>query len=493
MKIIACLLFSCVLTTGCACEGKGERMKKLAEGQYIMTEKGEVKSVNKLTFDYIGGSDVMPIGGYWGPYSSGGSINGYVFPDLISDEIYGALSEAGINMIVRSADNASYADSAVAEKGLALADKYNIGIFVPTDEMDSLAGPNTQYKDGRELPFSLNEFKELTGRLSKYNSFLGYSVTDEPTWTRLDGFGRAFGLFEEIGMSGTYNMYANVLPYLSGKGGFGGGPEIDAEDYFNRIYRDYNIPILSSTGYFYTQQDTPDNMLSKLFTSLSSLRACAIKYNVPFWRMLQAGGQWKDAQIDMESVPVYPSEGELLFDVNIALAYGCKAIQYFPLVQPHYFAYAPNGTFDFNRNGIISAAGKKTQWYYYVQKANKQIKAIDHVLMNATSEGLIAHGDKARSLSHSYDESRTEFFKEEKYRQLTSVSGDDCFIGCFDYKGGTALYVVNYSRTEKAKVNLSFRDNYGYEIYQRALLAEVMGKKVELTLENGEGVLIVLK
>ena len=151
-----------------------------------------------------------------------------------------------------------------------------------------------------------------------------------------------------------------------------------------------------------------------------------------------------------------------MFDVNIALCYGCKAIQYFPLISPLHFAYAPDGTYDFNRNGLISAAGSVNEWYYYVQKANRQIKAIDHILMNSANIGLIVHGD-------------------------------DCFVGCFDYLGGTALYVVNYSRKEKAEVTLGFDKRYGYEVIQRAVSTEVAGKNLPLTLEAGEGVLVVLK
>ena len=84
--------------------------------------------------------------------------------------------------------------------------------------------------------------------------------------------------------------------------------------------------------------------------------------------MLQAGGQWNDAGAWIDSVAPYPSEGEMLFDVNISLAYGAKAIQYFPLIQPQYYANQTGGTYDFeNRNALIGADGNLTRWYYYAQ------------------------------------------------------------------------------------------------------------------------------
>ena len=40
----------------------------------------------------------MPVGGYWGPYQSGGTVNGQILPDLLSEQIYEALADAGINI-----------------------------------------------------------------------------------------------------------------------------------------------------------------------------------------------------------------------------------------------------------------------------------------------------------------------------------------------------------------------------------------------------------
>lgn len=496
-KIIS-IFIAAVVAISCGACGKSEgkkTMEKLVEGKYKISEKGEPVAYASLTFDYLGGDSVMPIGGYWGPYVSdlGSSIDGDLIPELITDEIYAAIAESGVNMIVRSQEAASFSDYSVVENGLKLAEKYGIGVFTPLTCLEELAGRSTTYKKGDDLPFSMTDFEALIRKFSSYDSFLGLSVTDEPLWTQMDGLEVAFGLLEKIGFGDTYVSYTNVLPWSNNKNGFAGSNTLGVQDYFDKLYNEIKIPYLSSTSYHYTQKDTPDAQLSGLFTSLSSMRKCAMSYNVPLWRMLQAGGQWNDSLGERDSEDPYPDEGELLFDVNIALAYGCKAIQYFPLVQPYYFAFETGGKYDFNRNGLISAAGKKTQWFYYAQKANKQVAAVDYVLMKSANLGLIAHGEKAVALSRSYDESRTEFFKEGAFRQLQSVEGDDAFVGCFDYNGGTALYVVNYNRKEKAQVSLCFDDYYGYDVIQRAVSAEVMGTRLDLTLECGEGVLIVLK
>ena len=498
-KIISVALASTLLFSLAACGGKGEEgMKPLEEGKYTLTEKGTPVPYASVSFDFIGGPDVMPVGGYWGPYESEwGSINGHQIPNILSEKSFQMIQEAGVNMIVRSAEGASVGSYASVTKQLEYGDEYGIGVFACVSELEKLGGRGTSYVEGKPVPFNEAQVKSLIGDLAKHESFLGASLTDEPFWYQMDGLGKARSLFEDWGYSDDFLIYTNVLNWEASdatRGGNRPGVKIPVDTYYDRVINDVGLKFLSATGYYYVQKDTPDEKLAPLFDALSGLKRYAEKYNVPMWRMLQAGGQWNDLSQDLPHLDPYPNEGETLFDVNMALAYGAKAIQYFPLVEPYYFSYATDGTYEFNRNGLISAAGDKTQWYYFAQKANKQIAAIDHVLMNSANLGLIAHGKDAARMANADNASlRPEFIQEGKFRQLSGVEGDDCYIGCFDYYGGTALYVVNYDRQEKAKVNLKFDGNYGYEVIQRAKSALVMGRQIDLTLEAGEGVLVVLK
>lgn len=482
-----------VCAAGCGNKTTASDVKKLANGNYYVSEKGEAVEYNSLYFDFLGGKDVMPVGGFYGVYNSGGTIDGLEIPQMVSDKYFKMISDAGVNMVVYSRDE----DAATVKKTLELGEKYGIGLFANVNEITTFCGRQSdatkRYKAGDKMPFGVTEMTNYISSFAAYDSFLGIKGADEPFWYQLDALKATYDVLRDVDYGNT-ELYVNSLGYGGGDLTYGGWEEnITQEQYFNKIYGDIKVPFLSATGYFYTQKDTPDSELSMMFTQLSQIRSIANNYKVPMWRMLQAGGQWNDAAQEIESVNPYPDEGELLFDVNIALCYGCKAIQYFPLVEPVHFAYAPGGTYDFDRNGIISAAGNKTRWYYYVQKANTQIKAIDHVLMNSANIGMIVHGKKANLLADTQADNRAELIRDGKFRQLTSVSGDDCFVGCFDYNGGTALYVVNYSRKDKANVTLNFDKTYGYEVIQRAVSAEVAAKNLPLTLEAGEGALVVLK
>lgn len=492
LAVAAAIVMALALFGGCAKTISSDAVL-LREGEYKLTQKQTPEKVRKVTFDFLGGADVMPIGGFYGPYASGGSSNGFQFPNFVQEKYYKLLADAGVNMIVQSKDTDA-ANKASILKALELGDEYGIGYFVSSSDLEKLAGRETEYKTGDALPFAVEDVADLVREYSQYESFLGLHVTDEPFWQQMDGLTEAYTILDKIGYS-SYSLYSNALGYSVTdfvRGGY--EANISADQYYDELFERVGFKFLSATGYYYTEKNTTDSELSMMFGDLSALWQLARKYDVPMWRMLQVGGQWNDAAVEIESVDPYPNEAEVLFDVNIALAYGCKAIQYFPLIQPLHFAYAPNGTYDFNRCGVLSAAGSVTQWYYYAQKANKQVTAVDSVLMNAESMGLIVHGDKAKALALVDDsKERADIISSGTFRQLKKVAGDDCFIGCFDYFGGTALYVVNYSRTEKANVALEFDDYYGYDITQRARTASVMGTAFDLVLEAGEGALVTLR
>ena len=82
----------------------------------------------------------------------------------------------------------------------------------------------------------------------------------------------------------------------------------------------------------------------------------------------------------------------------------------------------------------------------------------------------------------------------DSFRQLVSVSGDPSLVGCFDYRGGTALYVVNNTFDEhRGEITLTFDRAYECEVIQRGVVGSIVSKKFVVTLEAGEGALVVLK
>ena len=129
----------------------------------------------------------------------------------------------------------------------------------------------------------------------------------------------------------------------------------------------------------------------------------------------------------------------------------------------------------------------KTEIYAYGQKANKQIAAVDHVLMNCTSKGIIVTGENI-------DKSLPASDTVTKYGNLSSVTGTGSgFItGCFDYKGKDAFYVANNSLLNNGDVTLHFSKSVSGTHVYNASSKKFSGSSLTVSLKAGEGVLIYL-
>ena len=512
-KIIsASLAVFMAMCCGAGCGAKTESVagdvKLYTEGTtYSESEVREEKEVYALSYEFIGGKDVMPIGGFYVPYASGGSTDGNSKPDLLTDYYFNAIKEAGINMLFYSPDRwAEGSSNTGIKKALDLCEEYNIGYYVDTYYVLGQLGTRKVKYPIEDMELATEAGKQKlsdiiddildNGKGGKRKCVLGILGVDEPFTGQLPNLGVLHDAFYSLENTKGMDIYINSIGYWAGENNFWGYADyVSFDDYLKEYFGTVKPAMLSVTQYPYTSAKTPEStVVSLLNDMLSVYRRYANQNGVPFWRMLQAGGQWNDEGKWIESVDPYPNEGELLYDVNSSLAYGAKAIEYFPLVQPYYFAQEAGGTYDFNRNGLIGADGNLTQWYYYAKRANAQVMAVDEYLMNAVNEGVIVHGKTATKAIVTDGKPGDEIIEDGKYYQLNGVYGDDCVVGCFNYKGKTALYVVNYNRKAKANVTLSFdKSDYRYTVIQRAVSADVVGGKLPLTLDAGEGALIVLK
>ena len=494
--LVAAMSFACGGSSGSV-----NAVRYEAGMSYTEAAKRAENPVAAVSFEFLGGSDVMPIGGFYGPYASGGSMDGNDFPNYLSDRVFRQLQECGINMVVYAIDIwTTGAENPKCLEALRLGEQYGIGFFLDSYSVMGRVGSHTQDVDltgetWEWLPGLIREMSDNGNR----KAFLGIHDQDEPFTKQLDNlnaFREAFYADEFVQEHGLHTC-TNVLGHWEGTNNlFGTDESITYDEYMRRYMGTEKPKFLSATQYPYTSAQTPATQVANLlYSKLSIYRKYAREYEVPLWRMMQAGGQWNDTADWIDSVEPYPSEGEFLVDVNISLAYGAKGIQYFPLIQPVYYAQETGGGYDFeNRNALIGADGNLTRWYYYAKRANEQIRAIDHVLMNADNETVLVHGDAARkSILEDAPSQEGVQPAEEGYYELKAVRGDDCVIGCFNYRGKTALYAVNFSATEKADISLEFdRNDYLYEIIQRAVSQKAVGGCVNLRLDTGEGALIVL-
>ena len=323
-----------------------------------------------------------------------------------------------------------------------------------------------------------------------------------------------------------YSIYSNLQPYhyTNGDKNTIGGRKASAYNYVRHLkdYVEKFNPNMLSFDYYPFDQDRVINGVSgdveganQYFKNLAMVRSVAEEKGIPFWAFVQAGTNWPndgESVLDATTNNV-PTAGEFKWNANTALAFGAKGIQYFPMIQPEPFAYETGGGMDYRRNGLIGADGKVNSWYSYAQQVNAQIAAVDHVLMNATNEGLMSTGGYAKSqatdavASIAMYEKKNSFQYTEKdplttpiltsYADATVTVAETnvtygALTGCFTTADGRhALYIVNYDPTKEATITVNLGSEKAVSITADAVTEEMTAASVTKTVGAGEAMLVI--
>lgn len=470
-KKIVCLSLCSMLLVGCATEATVQEKEVIPM---------EAEASSSVSYNAIGGNDVMPISGFYGPYAAYYSEDGNVPPNFITDEYFQMIADAGVNMICQSSVNYNGTPELLLEM-LDLCEKYGMGMFVTDSSVTNKVG-----KEGVQAADISNQIVNY----SDHPAFCGMYLVDEPRTAYFGNGSRYLEDYKDLAQIIQHDLgmacYMNLFPIWN--------MEQDKEAYAKYVAECVEVlkpRMLIWDHYPFDKGKTKDD-LAMYFYNMDVIRQHAVKNNIPFWSFIQAGSQWNDGQDYFESeTPYYPNEGQFNWNVNTCLAYGAQGIAYFPLIQPVHFAYAgssDNPEWDFNRNGIIGAFGNKTQWYNYAKNINTHIAAIDSVLMNSVNKGIIVCGEDAIKDT----EYSTCIIESGEFQELMSVSGD-AMVGCFNYAGKTALYVVNYDMEHAQKITLNLNAAHNIQMIQNAEKSYVNAKNLPLDMAAGEGVLVVIE
>ena len=429
------------------------------------------RNVYTYSYDIIGGESVMPVSVYYGPYTPNGSTNGNVMPDFTDEYYIKMLADAGIKLYTYCPESYPQAKESI-QKVLTLSEKYNIGYYVNAYNITSMSHGLTEITD--------EVVAEVIEDLSRYKSFVGFYSFDEPYYEYMEAIGKLNETVDRLS-NGKYSTYVNLLPeYEKMNIKYTAGTEdVSYEQYVNHFATNGNSKYISYDHYAFESNNR------SYFKNMELVRRKAEENQKPFWGFIQAGGQYNDAGVEFESLPeAYPTEGQLIWNVNTTLACGAKGMQYFLGFQPLHFAYAPNGTYDFTRNSFFGSVGNVNQWYYYAQKVNKQIDAVDEILMKAYNVGVIA----SDSVKDDF-EGNAMLIESGEFHQLKGVRGEG-LVGCFEYEGKTALYVVNYSMAKAGDVIIDLNNTHEMNVIQRGKAATATAQHLSIHLEAGEGVLV---
>ena len=441
---------------------------------HIEIEPMEPEQSHAISFDIIGGKDVMPIGGYYGPYIAAHSPNAQPLPDFCTDEYIKGISEAGVNLIVHTASDTLIA---FGEKLLDLGEKYGVGIFVNDSRITSMKGKDATISSAR--------ITELFSSYINHPACCGLYLVDEPGgkdyWTKAAGNNMedyaalTKVLKKDIGV----DFYTNLIRINTKE-----QREV-YESYLKEYCETMNPSIMCFDLYVWDKGDTKTIYLY----NLALARKYAQEYEIPLWNFIGCGTYWSGKEIDGD-YELAPLEGQFDWSINTSLAFGAQGINYFMLIQPYYFASTSNPeVFEFEKNGMFGARGNKNRWYYYAQDISKQISAVDSVLMNSVNKGVIASGKEAMT---DIADSPNVMIEGTSWRELAGVEGN-ALVGCFNYQGKTALYVVNYDADYAQDITLTFHDTYKMQVTQDGKTDYLQGKSLTLNMKAGDGALIVFE
>lgn len=427
--------------------------------------------VNKFVYTSLG-EDVMPIVGYVEPLLTGSTYT------VSLETSMKEFAQSGCNIM--NAVNYTIADK-ITKSLVAEAEKNDVMMLLKWNGLSTLP----TYADVEEAKLRLtNDLAEIAA----YKSYAGLHVADEPGWLTWTGetatFPKAHEIFNMVHNSKLF--YINLLPMYSPawsftNGAIGGNAAGSLDyDYYYASYVENVKPKVFIYDYYPLEGAFP-GLKTQHFEQLTLSKKYADGADIPFWPFIQVSdwGGSRDA-----------TYAEIAWQVNTALCFGAKGMQYFTYNTPQGKNWS---------NAMIAPDGSKNSSYYSVQKVNAHIAGVDEWLLNSKLNAVVQCGITPNG------EKISETLLTKSYKSLASTEGVASLVGCMEYYAGNngydgrtaptgeeLYYVVNDTITTGGNVTLRFtkevRGRYSYNGKSYAF----SGNSLTLNLQAGEAAAVKL-
>lgn len=368
-------------------------------------------------------SGEIPIGAWVSPPPA--NIDSAGNPNFITERSYRLAKDAGITILYGLYENIERRGSDV-EAALACA---------ANNEMYYLACSN-----GIAIGQSIDELQKNISRFGVNSpSYLGVLAFDEPAESQFDQLRTLCNYYRTQNPDKLF--YINLLPYcakitqIQQHKSDESGRATTQEEYLHYLetYVQKTSPTVLSFDNYPCIGPFP-SIADHYFLNLSMICATARRHQIPAWCFIQACSWNPNVRV--------PGEAEILWQVNTALAYGIRGIQYFTFWQP-----MADGTW---QGGMISPSGEKLPQYDYVCHANRQIQLCQTLLNRGDFKGLLVYGDSPAPIPD--EDLLTEFSPVEQ------LGGDiPLLLGCYQQDDSVGIYVVNNNLEKTGCVTIAFR------------------------------------
>jgi hypothetical protein len=183
------------------------------------------------------------------------------------------------------------------------------------------------------------------------------------------------------------------------------------------------------------------------FYNWATIRKFALRHVVPSWGFIQS------VDVDYSAADFAdwrrPNKQELLWQVNVGLAYGAKGIQYFTYWTP---VKPPDAPVQFGR-ALVSAGGELTPLYHHAKDVNGYLRVMGKEVLPLVSVSVV-HAREERLPRGAKP------FKADGY--IRSVGGSRIILTKYRKRGvsdARYLFVANRSYAEAAKSRLVLSDS----------------------------------
>jgi hypothetical protein len=311
--------------------------------------------------------------------------------------------------------------------------------------------------------------------------------TDEPGLAEFEEISYAALGYQSVFTKNEGLFYVNMMPSYADAGQIALGathangeplPFAAYENYIERYLGEVKPAVYSYD--YYPMIGTYPAIWQDYFKDMYAVKSRTEAAGVPFWTFIQRASWGGSVRVC--------NQAENDWQVHTSIAMGAKGIQYFTYWTPWDDAGTSPGFYPSRTAAQVGAMvgpdGSKQDGWYIAQKTNRQVNAVGKYMINAASLGVIQAGGTPAPIPAGA--------KILSFRKLASAGGTHSLVGCFDYKGNTLLYVVNNSITEGDSVTLNFSEPVSAALVQNAVKTEESGASLQLALNAGEGVMVLL-
>lgn len=446
-----------------------------------------------------------------------GKFDDLPFPSRLTDEVFSALKEAGINRIFGFGYDIR---RETQEKTLRLCEKYGIK-YLPTMQsfgkyIDFDWGKlSEEEKSGLDETF-IKEVNEYVG----YPSFAGVFFGDEAGYLSFEGVAHAKRVFDKNFPDKEFHF--NFFSYSINDAIFWGGmagsikgvPEVEkpfelsgdlAVTFANRFsYYDKLVEgLLSKTHFEFISQDkypfesfwesVPTSVHVALFELNAYFALKKKKYGNKFYNYMQAG-QWGTGTNRKHML-----QGEVALQMHVTAAYGNEGFAWFPGCYPIDYTFDSAQKYSMEgAGGLIDIYGRQSEIYPYVKELNKFFTAIADDILACECKGACEYGKYDNGFTEKEIESlpdnecifrgKLPDFYRYKDERVSVIASNGIMLSTFEKEGKLRRYVVNLSTIYKNDMNLVLPRGE-YELYRKDKRIET-NEIITLTLDEGEGIYI---